>query len=209
MQRIAKKKSAKPSKAQIARARAYINSMDWQFAKTMPQWPHWYVLREDGRAREFDFVKRLIKQFGYRDPWGSRTKYSFVMGRFKYWVDDDVLNRGAPLSNAEVRKRGETWLIRHRMKIGPYGRPIVCQNEKKTSKEKMKRTTDTWQTLRERVYDLGNTRSDMTIRQVKRAVAKFLRDDITSDQIHFTPKGVYLCKECRRKTNVNTLKDLI
>ena len=41
--------------------RAYINSMEWEFAKSMPQWPHWYVLREDGSAREFDFVNRLIK----------------------------------------------------------------------------------------------------------------------------------------------------
>jgi len=68
--------------------------MEWKFAKSMPHWPHWYVLREDGSAREFDFVNRLIKKFGYPDKWGSRTKYSFVMGRFKYWVDEDCLNRG-------------------------------------------------------------------------------------------------------------------
>src|SRR5438093_2616002 len=101
-----RKKLLKPSKEEIARARAYINSMEWKFAKSMPQWPHWYVLREDGSAREFDFVDRLIRKFGYPDKWGSRTKYSFVMGRFKYWVDEDCLNRGAPISNAEVRRRG-------------------------------------------------------------------------------------------------------
>jgi hypothetical protein len=123
------RKLAKPTKAQIARARAYINSMDWQFAKTMPQWPHRYVLREDGSARDFDFVKRLIKQFGYRDPWGSRTKYSFVMGRFKYWVDADCLNRGAPISNEEVKKRGARWLARHGLKPGPYGRPISVKKK--------------------------------------------------------------------------------
>ena len=48
--------------------------MEWKFAKSMPHWPHWYVLREDGSAREFDFVNRLIKKFGYPDKWGSRTK---------------------------------------------------------------------------------------------------------------------------------------
>jgi hypothetical protein len=106
MRQTPKKKLMKPSKDDVARARAYVNSMDWQFAKTMPQWPHWWVLRENGIAREFDFVKRLIKQFGCRDPWGRRTKYSFVMGRLKYWVDEDCLNRGAPISNEEVKKRG-------------------------------------------------------------------------------------------------------
>ena len=56
-----KHKSLRPSKDQLAQTRAYINSMEWKFAKSMPQWPHWYVLREDGSAREFDFVNRLIK----------------------------------------------------------------------------------------------------------------------------------------------------
>ena len=52
---------AKPSKEQIARARAYINSMDWKFARTMPQWPHCYVFREDGSARDLDFLLASLK----------------------------------------------------------------------------------------------------------------------------------------------------
>lgn len=125
-----RKKLPKPSKEEIARARAYINSMKWKFAKSMPQWPHWYVLREWGSAREFDFVSRLIKKFGYPDKWGSRTKYSFVMGRFKYWVDEDCLNRGAPISNEEVKKRGERWLARHGKKTGPWGRLISIKKKR-------------------------------------------------------------------------------
>src|SRR5437016_763106 len=101
MQRTSKKTLTKPSKDEIARARAYINSMKWKFAKSMPQWPHWYVLREDGSAREFDFVDRLIRKFGYADPWGRRTRYYLVIGKFKYWVIEDCLNRAAPISNAE------------------------------------------------------------------------------------------------------------
>ena len=84
-----------------------------EIAKSMPQWPHRYVLREDGSAREFDFINRLIKRFGYLDKCESRTKYSFVMGRFRYWVDEDCLNRGAPISNEEVRKRGLRYCARH------------------------------------------------------------------------------------------------
>ena len=124
-------KSLRPSKDQLARTRAYINSMEWKFAKSMPQWPHWYVLREDGSAREFDFVNRLIKKFGYTDEWGSRTKYSFVLGRFKYWVDEDCLNRGAPISNEEVRKRGSKYAARHGKKIGTWGRLISVKKSKR------------------------------------------------------------------------------
>jgi hypothetical protein len=115
---------AKLSKEQIARARAYINSMDWKFARTMPQWPHCYVFREDGSARDFDFVARLIKKFGYADPWGKHTRFYLVIGKFKYWVIEDVLNRAKPISNAEVKKRGLRYLARHGKKIGPYGRLI-------------------------------------------------------------------------------------
>ena len=104
--------------------------MDWQFAKSMPQWPHRYVLREDGSVREFDFVNRLIKNFGYPDKWGTRTKYSFVMGRFKYWVIEDVLNRAAPISNEEVRKRGLRYCARHGKKIGPWGRLISVKKKR-------------------------------------------------------------------------------
>jgi hypothetical protein len=98
--------------------------MDWQFAKSMPQWPHWYVVREDGSAREFDFIDRLIKKFGYPDTWGKRTDFYLVIGKFKYWVIEDVLNRAAPISNVEMRRRGSRWLARRGKKIGPYGRPI-------------------------------------------------------------------------------------
>ena len=83
MQRTREKTLTKPSKDDIARARAYINSMDWRFARSMLQWPHWYVFREDGSAREFDFVERLIKKFGYEDTWGKRTDSYVVIGKFK------------------------------------------------------------------------------------------------------------------------------
>ena len=73
----------------------------------------------------------------------------------------------------------------------------------------MRRTKDTWHDLKERGYELSNTRSDMTIKSVEREVAKFLRDNISPTQIHFMLKRVHLCKQCLRKTAVRTLKDLI
>jgi hypothetical protein len=97
----------------MLRARAYINSMQWKFAKSMPQWPHWYVIREDGSAREFDFVARLIKQFGYTDKWGNRSDSYLVIGEFKYWAIDNVLNRATPISNTEMKKRGLRYAARH------------------------------------------------------------------------------------------------
>jgi hypothetical protein len=130
IQQAAKKRLAKPSRDEIARARAYINSMDWRFARSMPQWPHWYVVREWGSAREFDFIARLIKKFGYPDRWGTRRNSYLVIGKFKYWIDEEVLNRAAPLSNAEVRKRGLRYLARHGKRIGPFGRLISVKRKR-------------------------------------------------------------------------------
>ena len=96
----------------------------------MPQWPHWYILREWGNAREFDFVARLIKKFGYPDGWGKRTDSYLVIGKFKYWVIEDVLNRAAPISNAEFRKGGLRYAARHGKKIGPYGRLISIKKKR-------------------------------------------------------------------------------
>jgi len=115
--------------------RAYINSMEWEFAKSMPQWPHCYVLREDGSAREFDFVASLIERFGYSDRWNTRTSYYLVIGKFKYWVIDNVLNRAAPISNAEFKKRGLRYAARHGKKIGPWGRLINVKRKRSRNRD--------------------------------------------------------------------------
>jgi len=124
-------KTTKPSKNEMARVRAYINSMEWRFSRTMPQWPHWYLGREWGSAREFDFIARLIKKFGYSDKWGNRSDSYLVIGRFKYWVIEDCLNRAAPISNSEVRRRGLRYAARHGKRIGPWGRLINIKKGKR------------------------------------------------------------------------------
>src|SRR5205814_1095946 len=55
-------KPPKPTKIQLARARGYIDSMDWRFGRSWPQWPHWYVVRKRSSAHEFDFIASLIER---------------------------------------------------------------------------------------------------------------------------------------------------
>jgi len=112
--------------------------MDWEFAKSMPQWPHWYVWREDGSAREFDFVAHLIGTFGYADNWGRHTRYYLVIGKFKYWVIEDCLNRAATLSNSEFQRRGLRYAARHGKKIGPWGRLISVKKGKRKVLQKFR-----------------------------------------------------------------------
>jgi hypothetical protein len=52
-------------------ARAYIATVRWQFAKTMPQWPHEYTVREWRQDLEHEFVEfvALIRREGIVKPW--------------------------------------------------------------------------------------------------------------------------------------------
>ena len=53
------------------RRRAYIAEVRWQFAKTMPQWPHEYTVREwrpDLEREFFEFVE-LIRRDAVVKPW--------------------------------------------------------------------------------------------------------------------------------------------
>lgn len=125
----ARRNLAKHGTSQLARARADINSMDWEFAKSMPQWPRWYIIRNRRNARAFDFIDRLIYDFGYADTWDDRTNWYLVIGKFKYWIDENVLNRAAPISNAEFRRRGLRYAARHGKRIGPWGRLISVKKK--------------------------------------------------------------------------------
>ena len=103
-------------------AHVFIAAQQWRFAKTMPQWPHWYIIRREGnRAADFDRLAALIEQFGEDDSWGRETRRYLRIRKFKYWAMGEVINRAAPLPSYEVRRRGALWLKRNRKTVGPYG----------------------------------------------------------------------------------------
>jgi hypothetical protein len=96
-------------------ARAYIGNVRWQFATTMPEWPHEYTVKawRPELSAEFEAFSRLIAQQGFVEPWPpapARAIYHnryLVIGDHKYWAmgahgDLDppeqmtVINRAAP-----------------------------------------------------------------------------------------------------------------
>ena len=71
----------------------YITTVRWQFARTMPQWPHEYTIkawRLDLTAG-FEAFCRLITDRGAVEPWPpspERAVYHnsyLVVGDWKYW----------------------------------------------------------------------------------------------------------------------------
>lgn len=88
-------------------ARAYIATVRWQFAKTMPQWPHEYTVREWRQDLEHEFVEfvALIRQEGIVKPWPRdaavpRYNHPYLeLDGWEYW------SMGEPIDETTVINR--------------------------------------------------------------------------------------------------------
>ena len=73
-----------------------IKQNKWVFAKTMPEIPHYYIVRGDlayDEKKIFDEFSRYIKENGYTKNFYSKEYTYLDIGGYKYWVIDDILNR--------------------------------------------------------------------------------------------------------------------
>jgi len=54
----------------------FIAEVEWRFARTMPQWPHWYVMKQWNPGRESEFmelVRLIFEEGGGPTPGRSAT----------------------------------------------------------------------------------------------------------------------------------------
>lgn len=83
--------------------KAFIEAHEWRFAKTMPQNPHWYVVREKVADDEaFDAMVRFIRQEGEVRRWGGKL--------YQYWFSDDGFyywTMGWPVDETLIINRAE------------------------------------------------------------------------------------------------------
>ncbi len=75
-----------------------LESRRWRFAKTMPDIPHEYVLKDrwEGAVR-FERVAAYLKERGRRERWRRWWNHYLYLSGYKYWAlpveDATVLNR--------------------------------------------------------------------------------------------------------------------
>lgn len=70
----------------LERVRRFIETRTWHFAKTMPQIPHWYCLRnEDKDKEEFLWFAGYIREHSVPGTFYGKTYYYFYLGEYKYW----------------------------------------------------------------------------------------------------------------------------
>jgi hypothetical protein len=90
-------------------ARAYVAQVRWQFAKTMPQWPHEYTVRawRPDLEREFLEFVALIRREGVPKPWprnatSPRYRLTYLeLHNWEYWT------MGAPIPETTVINRAD------------------------------------------------------------------------------------------------------
>ena len=75
-------------KFDVARLSKYIESVEWRYAKTMPQCPHFYTKRiwDKTGGEEFAYLEKAIADNCVEELFNNKTKfYYFYFEGFKYW----------------------------------------------------------------------------------------------------------------------------
>jgi hypothetical protein len=104
-------KEKKPFNTQI---REFIQSVTWTYAKTMPDWPHEYIVRYHVDKELFLEMVKHIREFGYRSPFYEKTLTYFEEAGKVYWTMGEtlekttIINRCREADTYEVRRKNGT-----------------------------------------------------------------------------------------------------
>jgi len=79
--------------------REFIDSSQWTFAKTMPEWPHEYIVRERVDENLFVQLVRHIRASGYEGKFYRKSITYYDDGGLVYWT------MGAPLEETTIINR--------------------------------------------------------------------------------------------------------
>lgn len=94
--------------------RAFIDSSQWTFAKTMSEWPHEYIVREKVDKVLFEALVRHIRQYGFEGRFYQRVLIYFAEDGLLYWTmgapieETTIINRCKEEGSYENRLRNET-----------------------------------------------------------------------------------------------------
>lgn len=80
----------------MKKIKKFIMRNKWTFAKTMPEIPHYYVVRDnlsDKDKKIFDEFSEFIKKRGHTAKFYSKEYTCLNINNYKYWVIENILNR--------------------------------------------------------------------------------------------------------------------
>ena len=88
-----------------------LDEAKWKFAKTMPQWPHDYTLKETwANPKGFQAVAEHIHVHGKQELWHyewkgekrSKPRRYFYLGKYKYWIMEKTPQKAILINRALV-----------------------------------------------------------------------------------------------------------
>lgn len=89
-------------------ANAFVDAQTWHFAKTMPQWPHWYCLRaETPDIAAFKAFVRHIEEAGYQAEFRPANRAAWAVrwyldiGPHHYWTMDATVDQTTLINRAK------------------------------------------------------------------------------------------------------------
>jgi len=94
--------------------RDFVQNVKWTFAKTMPEWPHEYIVRGRVDDKLFEQVVHHIRTNGSEKPFYQTTYTYFEEDGMLYWTmgepieETDIINRCKKESSYESRLKDGT-----------------------------------------------------------------------------------------------------
>ena len=64
----------------------FVNQREWTFAKTMPEWPHEYIVRERVDGELFEQLVRHIRKHGYEGRFYDKPITYYDDAGMVYWT---------------------------------------------------------------------------------------------------------------------------
>ena len=77
----------------------FIDSVQWTFAKTMPEWPHEYIVRDRVDENLFMMLAQHIRSQGYEAKFYERTLTYYDNAGMVYWT------MGEPIGETTIVNR--------------------------------------------------------------------------------------------------------
>lgn len=92
----------------------FIKTSKWTFAKTMQEWPHEYIVKNEVDERLFMETVRHIREFGYEGMFYKKSLIYFDEDGLTYWTmgapveETTIINRAKKENSYENRLRNGT-----------------------------------------------------------------------------------------------------
>jgi hypothetical protein len=91
----------------------FIDTEKWTFAKTMPEWPHEYIVRDQVDQDKFEALVCHIREYGTAGRFYNKTLIYFNEDGLMYWT------MGAPVQETTIINRClEEDSYEHRLREG-------------------------------------------------------------------------------------------